>query len=77
MVPTIDGQLHHFTNAGLYDGLFTLYDADPSALQVLDDLHIDAVLWSRHKPLAALVTNSDQWRVTFSSRDWVLWERRI
>ena len=32
MVPTIDGQLHHFTNAGLYDGLFTLYDAETHTL---------------------------------------------
>ena len=32
MVPTIDGQLHHFTNAGLYDGLFTLYDAESHTL---------------------------------------------
>lgn len=32
MVPVIDGQLHHFTNAGLYDGLFTLYDAESHTL---------------------------------------------
>ena len=32
MVPTIDGKLHHFTNAGLYDGLFTLYDAESHTL---------------------------------------------
>ena len=32
MVPTIDGRLHHFTNAGLYDGLFTLYDAETHTL---------------------------------------------
>ena len=32
MVPTIDGQLHHFTNAGLYDGLFALYDAETHTL---------------------------------------------
>ena len=32
MVPVIDGQLHHFTNAGLYDGLFTLYDAETHTL---------------------------------------------
>ena len=32
MVPTIDGKLHHFTNAGLYDGLFTLYDAETHTL---------------------------------------------
>ena len=32
MVPTIDGQLHHFTNAGLYNGLFTLYDAESHTL---------------------------------------------
>ena len=28
----IDGRLHHFTNAGLYDGLFTLYDAETHTL---------------------------------------------
>jgi hypothetical protein len=32
LVPVIDGQLHHFTNAGLYDGLFTLYDAETHTL---------------------------------------------
>ena len=32
MVPTIDGKLHHFTNAGLYDGLFTLYNAETHTL---------------------------------------------
>ena len=32
MVPTIDGRLHHFTNAGLYDGLFTLFDAETHTL---------------------------------------------
>jgi uncharacterized protein DUF3179 len=32
LVPTIDGRLHHFTNAGLYDGLFTLYDAETHTL---------------------------------------------
>ena len=32
MVPTINGKLHHFTNAGLYDGLFTLYDAESHTL---------------------------------------------
>ena len=32
MAPTIDGRLHHFTNAGLYDGLFTLYDAETHTL---------------------------------------------
>lgn len=32
MVPTIDGKLHHFTNAGLYDGLFTLYDTESHTL---------------------------------------------
>lgn len=32
MVPTIDGQLHHFTNAGLYDGVFTLQDAETKTL---------------------------------------------
>jgi hypothetical protein len=32
LVPTIDGQVHHFTNAGLYDGLFTLYDAESHTL---------------------------------------------
>ena len=32
MVPTIDGKLHHFTNAGIYDGLFTLYDAETHTL---------------------------------------------
>jgi hypothetical protein len=32
LVPTIEGKLHHFTNAGLYDGLFTLYDAETHTL---------------------------------------------
>jgi hypothetical protein len=32
LVPVIDRQLHHFTNAGLYDGLFTLYDAESHTL---------------------------------------------
>jgi len=32
LVPTIDGKLHHFTNAGLYNGLFTLYDAETHTL---------------------------------------------
>lgn len=32
MVPVIDGKLHHFSNAGLYDGLFTLYDAESQTL---------------------------------------------
>jgi hypothetical protein len=32
LAPTIDGKLHHFTNAGLYDGLFTLYDAETHTL---------------------------------------------
>jgi hypothetical protein len=32
LVPTIDGKLHHFSNAGLYDGLFTLYDAESHTL---------------------------------------------
>jgi hypothetical protein len=32
LVPVIDGQLHHFTNAGLYDGLFTLYDVESHTL---------------------------------------------
>jgi len=32
LVPIIDGKLHHFTNAGLYNGLFTLYDAETHTL---------------------------------------------
>jgi hypothetical protein len=32
LVPVLDGQLHHFSNAGLYDGLFTLYDAESHTL---------------------------------------------
>jgi hypothetical protein len=32
LVPVIDGQLHHFSNARLYDGLFTLYDAESHTL---------------------------------------------
>jgi hypothetical protein len=32
LVPTIDSKLHHFTNAGLYNGLFTLYDAETHTL---------------------------------------------
>ena len=32
MVPTIDGQLHHFSNVGLYDGIFTLQDAETKTL---------------------------------------------
>jgi hypothetical protein len=32
LVPVIDGQMHHFTNAGVYDGLFTMYDAESHTL---------------------------------------------
>jgi hypothetical protein len=32
LVPTIDGQLHHFSNVGLYDGIFTLQDAETKTL---------------------------------------------
>jgi hypothetical protein len=32
LVPIIDGRSYHFTNAGLYDGLFTLFDAETHTL---------------------------------------------
>lgn len=32
MVPDIDGKLHHFSNAGLYDGLFVMQDAETKTL---------------------------------------------
>ncbi|PYU21446.1 MAG: hypothetical protein DMG30_17490 [Acidobacteria bacterium] len=32
MVPNIDGKLHHFSNAGLYDGLFVTQDAETKTL---------------------------------------------
>ncbi|PYU23388.1 MAG: hypothetical protein DMG32_16235 [Acidobacteria bacterium] len=32
MVPDIDGQLHHFTNVGLYNGLFVMQDAETKTL---------------------------------------------
>jgi len=32
LVPDIDGQLHHFSNLGLYDGLFVMQDAETKTL---------------------------------------------
>lgn len=32
MAPDIDGKLHHFTNVGLYDGLFVMQDAETKTL---------------------------------------------
>ncbi len=32
MVPTIDGRLHHFSNVGLYDGVFVMQDAESKTL---------------------------------------------
>lgn len=32
MVPTIDGKMHHFTNAGLYDALFVMQDTETKTL---------------------------------------------
>lgn len=32
MVPDVDGKLHHFTNVGLYDGLFVMQDAETKTL---------------------------------------------
>ena len=32
MVPDIDGKMHHFTNVGLYDGLFVMQDAETKTL---------------------------------------------
>jgi len=32
LVPNIDGKLHHFSNAGLYDGLFVTQDAETKTL---------------------------------------------
>jgi hypothetical protein len=32
LVPDIDGKLHHFSNAGLYDGLFVMQDAETKTL---------------------------------------------
>lgn len=32
MVPTIDGKLHHFSNVGLYNGLFVMQDAESKTL---------------------------------------------
>jgi len=32
LVPTIDGKLHHFSNLGLYDGLFVMQDAETKTL---------------------------------------------
>jgi Protein of unknown function (DUF3179) len=32
LVPDIDGQLHHFTNVGLYNGLFVMQDAETKTL---------------------------------------------
>jgi hypothetical protein len=32
LVPTIDGTLHHFTNAGLYDALFVMQDVETKTL---------------------------------------------
>lgn len=32
MVPDVDGKLHHFSNAGLYDGLFVMQDAETNTL---------------------------------------------
>jgi hypothetical protein len=32
LVPDIDGKLHHFSNVGLYDGLFVMQDAETKTL---------------------------------------------
>ena len=32
LVPTIDGEMHHFENVGLYDGLFVLQDVESKTL---------------------------------------------
>jgi Protein of unknown function (DUF3179) len=32
LVPDIDGKVHHFTNVGLYDGLFVMQDAETKTL---------------------------------------------
>jgi len=32
LVPDVDGQLHHFTNVGLYDGLFVMQDSETKTL---------------------------------------------
>jgi Protein of unknown function (DUF3179) len=32
LVPDVDGKMHHFTNVGLYDGLFVMQDAETKTL---------------------------------------------
>jgi hypothetical protein len=39
---------------------------------VLERYGIEAVLWERSKPLAALVSESSEWRVVHSSPDWLV-----
>jgi hypothetical protein len=44
--------------------------------QVLDDHDIDTIVWGRSTPLAALVSGSEAWRVTFADTRWIVAERR-
>jgi hypothetical protein len=52
-----------------------LLGATSKALQVLDDRHVDVVLWDKDHPFENLLVVSGRWQAVYEADDWVVLRR--
>jgi hypothetical protein len=62
--------------AKVVDDYLVLSHASPGWAQVLDQRHVDLVLWERSSPLTGLLSDSGRWRVLYQDKDWSVMCRR-
>ena len=71
----IDDRTDMFPTEVIDDAL-ALIRADARWQTVLDTREIDTALWERGQPLALLLAQSPEWRLTYADEDWVVYQRR-
>jgi hypothetical protein len=61
---------------GVFQDFLQLQRGGPQWDDVLDEYHVETVVWGRSAPLVALLQTSDDWRVSFADSGWIVAERR-
>jgi hypothetical protein len=72
----IDDRYDMYPTAVSHDYI-ELLAAGPRSLRILDDRHVEVVLWHKDDPLAVLLTTSGRWRQTQAFGEWVVLERAL
>jgi hypothetical protein len=62
-IPVVEDELALIEGSGRWRSVLQGWDAD-------------AVLWERSRPLSQLLAGDDDWRLSYSDDDWVVFERR-